>query len=113
MSHDRRNIRKRIYGTSPMVNMIIPNPKNGKVRAILAKKHQLEIHQGIFDTQTDLRAKSQPMDLLSKLNLDRKKENLHVEKKCQEKMLNVVLSKLQSKIESKLGPNQIIKLGSI
>ena len=48
LSHDRKNIRRRIYGTSPMINMIIPHPKDGKSRAIMAKKHQIECRDKIF-----------------------------------------------------------------
>lgn len=39
---DRKSIRKRIYGTSPMMDFILPEPRDGKARAILAKKHENE-----------------------------------------------------------------------
>jgi len=34
---DKEFIRNRIFGTSPGLQIILPNPKNGKARAIMAK----------------------------------------------------------------------------
>jgi hypothetical protein len=36
---DRRSIRKRIFGTSAYLDFILPDPKDGKARAIMARKH--------------------------------------------------------------------------
>ena len=34
---DKQFIRKRLFGTSPSLQIILPNPKNGKTRSIMAK----------------------------------------------------------------------------
>jgi hypothetical protein len=36
---DKQFIGKRIFGTSPTLQIILPNPKNGKARAIIAKNN--------------------------------------------------------------------------
>ena len=40
--NERQYIRKRLYGLSPFIDCLIPNPKDGKTRAILSKKINLE-----------------------------------------------------------------------
>ena len=45
---DKDFIRKRIFGTSPALQIILPNPKNGKARAIMSKnveKDNSYLHQ--------------------------------------------------------------------
>jgi hypothetical protein len=91
--NDRKNIRKRIFGTSPILDFILPDPKDGKARSILAKKHEIEFREGIFDLDNqDDKPKFIPNDMA------RLEENLAVQRECQQKMMNVVLSKLQNKI---------------
>lgn len=44
---DKQFIRKRIFGTSPALQIILPNPKNGKTRLIMAKNNQIDKQSGI------------------------------------------------------------------
>lgn len=39
---DKKFIRKRIFGTSPSLQMILPEPKDGKARSIIAKNIQID-----------------------------------------------------------------------
>jgi hypothetical protein len=39
---DKKFIRKRIFGTSPALNLVLSDPKNGKARSIMAKNMQLD-----------------------------------------------------------------------
>ena len=39
---DKKFIRKRIFGTSPALNLVLTDPKNGKTRSIMAKNMQLD-----------------------------------------------------------------------
>ena len=39
---DRKFLRKRIVATSPMIDILLPFPKDGKARAIIAKKQNLD-----------------------------------------------------------------------
>lgn len=39
---ERKYLRKRLYGISPYIDLIIPNPRDGRTRAIMSKKNDLE-----------------------------------------------------------------------
>lgn len=39
---DKKFIRKRIFGTSPGLQLILPEPKDGKARSIIAKNIQID-----------------------------------------------------------------------
>lgn len=45
---DKKFIRKRIFGTSPALNLVLTDPKNGKTRSIMAKNMQLDQQEGII-----------------------------------------------------------------
>ena len=46
---DKKYIRKRIFGTSPGLQMILPEPKNGKTRCIMAKNMQIDQQEGVLE----------------------------------------------------------------
>lgn len=99
---DRRSIRKRIFGVSAYLDFILPDPKDGKARAIMARKHESEFREGILDLEDRTTDRKLPQP--SHTSTDK------TEKECQQKMLNLVLNKLQNKIEGQLGRNEIIRL---
>ena len=39
---DRKNMRKRLFATSPYLDTMLTNPLDGKTRSILAKKHEID-----------------------------------------------------------------------
>lgn len=45
---DKKYIRKRIFGTSPGLHLILPEPKDGKTRCIMAKNTQIDQQEGIL-----------------------------------------------------------------
>ena len=46
---DKKFIRKRIFGTSPGLQIILPGPKDGKARAIMAKNIQIDQKEGTLE----------------------------------------------------------------
>lgn len=48
---DRKSIRKRIFGVSVYLDFILPEPKDGKARAIMARKHESEFREGILELE--------------------------------------------------------------
>jgi len=94
---DRKSIRKRIFGVSAYLDFILPDPKDGKARAIMARKHESEFREGILDLDDRTSDRKRPA-------ISQPSDN-KTEKECKEKMLNLVLNKLQNKIEAQLGRN--------
>lgn len=52
---DNKYIRKRIFGTSPALTMILPEPTDGKARSIIAKSNQIDINKGIIEDSGNYR----------------------------------------------------------
>ena len=46
---DKKFIRKRIFGTSPGLQIILPGPKDGKAHAIMAKNIQIDQKEGTLE----------------------------------------------------------------
>lgn len=46
---EKRFIRKRIFGTSPALNLVLTDPKNGKARSIMAKNIQIDQQDGTIN----------------------------------------------------------------
>lgn len=46
---DKKFIRKRIFGTSPGLQLILPDPKDGKARSIMAKNIQIDQKDGTLE----------------------------------------------------------------
>jgi hypothetical protein len=92
---DKRFIRKRIFGTSPGLQMILPRPKDGKARSIIAKNMLLEKKEG----------------MISDVGYVGEEES--DDRECREKLLNLTLLKIRNRVESLIGANSnnpIIKL---
>ena len=89
---DKQYIRKRIFGTSPALNLVLTDPKNGKARSIMAKNMQIEQQHGTITDQ--LSFKTEDVDLESR-----------------QKLLNLALHKIKTRVdELKGGTNPIINL---
>jgi hypothetical protein len=43
---DKKYIRKRIFGTSPALSLMLPDPKNGRARTIIAKNMRIDQQDG-------------------------------------------------------------------
>ena len=52
---DKKFIRKRIFGTSPALNLVLTDPKNGKTRSIMAKNTQIDQQDGTLNDQAYLK----------------------------------------------------------
>jgi hypothetical protein len=52
---DKKYIRKRIFGTSPALNLVLTDPKNGKTRSIMAKNTQIDQQDGTLNDQIYLK----------------------------------------------------------
>lgn len=52
---DKKFIRKRIFGTSPALNLALTDPKNGKTRSIMAKNMQIDQQDGTIGDQAYLK----------------------------------------------------------
>ena len=46
---DKKFIMKRIFGTSPGLQLILPDPKDGKARSIMAKNIQIDQKDGTLE----------------------------------------------------------------
>lgn len=89
---DKKFIRKRIFGTSPALNLVLNDPKNGKTRSIMAKNIQIDQQDGTITDQKYLRGQD-------------------VDKESQQKLLNLALHKIKARIEElNDGTNPIINL---
>ena len=58
---EKQFIRKRIFGTSPALNLILTDPKNGKARSIMAKNMQIDQQDGTLNDNKQL--KKEEVDL--------------------------------------------------
>jgi hypothetical protein len=52
---DKKYIRKRIFGTSPALNLVLTDPKNGKTRSIMAKNAQIDQQDGTLSDHAYLK----------------------------------------------------------
>ena len=52
---EKKFIRKRIFGTSPALNLVLTDPKNGKTRSIMAKNMQIDQQDGTINDQKQLK----------------------------------------------------------
>ncbi len=46
--NERQYLRKRLYGLSPFLDLMIPNPQDGRTRAIMSKKADLELKDSML-----------------------------------------------------------------
>ena len=89
---DKKFIQKRIFGTSPALNLVLTDPKNGKTRSIMAKNMQIDQQDGTISDHKYLK-------------------NQEVDKESQQKLLNLALHKIKVRIDDlKGGTNPIINL---
>ncbi len=88
---DKKFIRKRIFGTSPALNLVLTDPKNGKTRSIMAKNAQIDQQNGTLSDNAYLKDE-------------------RIDKQSQQKLLSLALHKIKVRIEELNGPNSVINL---